>query len=378
MSTPETTTVTGASTGHGTHMSGGTARKARSINRPTTANGSPRPTPRPGSTLGVLAVFVTAVLWGTTGTAATFAPEVSPIAIGSVAMGIGGLLQALIALPCLRRERATLAAHKGLVAVGAVAVVVYPLAFYSSMHLAGVAIGTVVSLASAPLASGVLELLLDRKRLSPWWMLAAALGTTGSALLCVAKAAQPSASATETLMGIGLGLAAGASYALYSWAVHRLLGQGISRGAAMGSVFGAGGLMLLPVLVLTGAPLLDSATNFAVGAYMALVPMFLGYVLFGVGLTRVRPSTATTITLSEPAVAALLAIAVVGERLSLLGWSGLGVLALALAVLALAPGTSDDGASPTPRDARITGSREFPRRLAPTTSASAPTGSRPR
>src|SRR5690606_3088352 len=36
-----------------------------------------------GSLGGVLAVLVTSVLWGTTGTAATFAPEVGPLAIGA-------------------------------------------------------------------------------------------------------------------------------------------------------------------------------------------------------------------------------------------------------------------------------------------------------
>ncbi|MFF5020735.1 MULTISPECIES: hypothetical protein [Micrococcus] len=47
-----------------------------------------------------------------------------------------------------------------------VAVAVYPLAFYSSMHWAGVAIGSVVSLASAPLASGLLERIVEHRRLS--------------------------------------------------------------------------------------------------------------------------------------------------------------------------------------------------------------------
>jgi DME family drug/metabolite transporter len=70
---------------------------------------------------------------------------------------------------------------------------------------------------------------------------------------------------------------------------------------------------------------------------MALVPMFLGYFLFGVGLARVRPSTATTLTLTEPAVAAILAVVVVGERLGIMGWSGMAILAAALAVLAFAP-----------------------------------------
>ena len=46
---------------------------------------------------GFIAVLVASVLWGTTGTAASFAPHLSPLAIGALAMGGGGLLQALLA-----------------------------------------------------------------------------------------------------------------------------------------------------------------------------------------------------------------------------------------------------------------------------------------
>ncbi|WP_306556937.1 EamA family transporter [Arthrobacter sp. Marseille-P9274] len=91
------------------------------------------------------------------------------------------------------------------------------------------------------------------------------------------------------------------------------------------------------MLVVTGAPLVASPPSFAVAAYMALIPMFAGYFLFGFGLARVRPSTATTLTLAEPAVAAVLAVLVVGERLSVLGWAGLSVIGAALVVLAFAP-----------------------------------------
>jgi DME family drug/metabolite transporter len=290
------------------------------------------------ATGGVIAVLVTSFLWGTTGTAATFASDAGPLAIGAAALGIGGLLQAAIALPALIRARQSLRVHAGLLAAGAVAVAVYPLAFYSSMRLAGVAIGTVVSLASAPLASGILERVIERRRLSRWWMLAAFLGVLGSVLLCLSRAAGPAASSTAgTAAGVGLGLLAGMTYALYSWVVHRLMQHKVGRAASMGAVFGAGGALLVPVLLVTGAPLVASAQSFTVAAYMALVPMFLGYFLFGVGLARLRPSTATTLTLAEPAVAALLAVTVVGERLGTVGWIGLGILGAALIVLVLAP-----------------------------------------
>jgi DME family drug/metabolite transporter len=103
----------------------------------------------------------------------------------------------------------------------------------------------------------------------------------------------------------------------------------------MGTVFGIGGLLLMPVLVITGAPLVASWQNMAVGVYMALVPMFAGYVLFGWGLARVRASAATTISLAETLVAAVLAVLVVGERLPALAWAGAALVTGSLFVLTL-------------------------------------------
>lgn len=292
--------------------------------------------------VGIGTITLTSILWGTTGTAATFAPDVGPIAIGAAALGIGGLLQALIAVPALRAARAALRERIGTIMLGAFAVAVYPLAFYSSMHLAGVAIGTVVSLASAPLASGLLERVIEHRPLSRGWILAAGLGTAGSAALCLSQTTPSSGETVAVLAGIGLGVIAGITYATYSWTVRRLMNEGIGRAAAMGSVFGTGGLLLIPVLLATGAPLLATPATISVAAYMALVPMFLGYLLFGIGLARVPASTATTITLSEPAIATLLAVTIVGEHITPIGWAGLALLASALAVLVLTP-------QPTPR-----------------------------
>lgn len=301
--------------------------------------------------VGVSAILVTSVLWGTTGTAATFAPDTGPLAIGAAALGIGGLLQAAIALPALRAARTALRARWRIVVLGAISVAIYPLAFYSSMHLAGVAVGSVVSLASAPLASGLLERIVDGRALSRWWMLAAALGVIGSVMLCVAKLEGQTALAGDAIGGILLGLVAGATYAVYSWVAHGLMNEGIGRAASMGAVFGVGGLLLVPVLLVTGAPLIASAQSFAVAGYMAIVPMFIGYVLFGIGLARVSASTATTITIAEPAVATLLAVLIVGERLTPLGWTGLGVIGLVLVLLAVAPGNASQRA-PSVRAAR--------------------------
>jgi drug/metabolite transporter, DME family len=109
---------------------------------------------------------------------------------------------------------------------------------------------------------------------------------------------------------------------------------GLPSRPVMGAVFGLGGILLLPVLALTGAPIITSGSNLAVAAYLAIVPMFIGYLLFGRGLGTVVASTATTVSLLEPAVAALIAVIVLGEHLPPIGWLGLGLLFASLVITA--------------------------------------------
>ncbi|WP_052201901.1 DMT family transporter [Ensifer sp. ZNC0028] len=303
------------------------------------------------SFVGFACVLVASALWGTTGTTATFAKGVSPLGIGAVAMGFGGLLLALTALHSIARSRARIAAQWPMLILGALSVAVYPLAFYSSMHLAGVAIGTVISIGSAPLAASLIERFFDGQKLTTRWLLGAAAGLGGAVLLTFSEShgSGGAADPTAVLYGILLGLVSGVLYALYSWVARRLMQAGIPPRAAMGSIFGLGGTLLLPVLVFTGAPLLASTTNIAVGIYMALVPVLVAYVLFAYGLARVSATMATTLSLLEPVIAAVLAVVIVGERLPAEGWVGIGLIVGSLFILTLPiPGRRRGAERPRP------------------------------
>jgi len=220
------------------------------------------------------------------------------------------------------------------------------------MHLAGVTVGTVVTIGSAPLLSALIERLFDRRPLTKRWVVGASLGLLGTVLLCMAEStghlpSTVNSSVMENMLGIGLGLLAGITYALYSWTAHKLMQQGAASSSAMGTTFGIGGLLLMPVLLFTGGNLMDSWSNAAVGIYMALIPMFLGYFLFGLGLARIRASTATTLSLIEPVVAAILAVIIVGERLPLSGWVGVALVVACLAVLT-SPSSKDETQTKAP------------------------------
>ncbi len=294
---------------------------------------------RPGrNALAPLALVVASVLWGTTGTAASLMPvDVGPLAIGAVTMCVGGLLLfAFSARPALSSIRDRSAG--GWLALGAIGVFVYPLAFYTAMDFAGVAVGNVVALGSGPVFAALLEWIVEGRRPTRRWLACTAVAVVGILLLAVFG--HPGRSAGDDggllLPGTLLGLLAGLAYALYTYASSRALATGHGGRAVMGGMFGIGALLLLPVLVVTGAPLLQSGRTVGIAVYLVVAPMFLAYLLFAVGLRRIRSSVATTITLVEPLVATVLAVTVVGERLTVTGWAGLAMILAGVATMATA------------------------------------------
>lgn len=283
---------------------------------------------------GTLAILFASILWGTTGTAASFAPDLSPLAIGAFSMGVGGLMQAGLAYRKILLAFDKLLQNKKLLAVSALALAIYPLAFYSSMKLSGVAIGTVVSIATAPFFSALLECLISKKNnINKRWLTSFAIGVVGIGLLVFSESSSTNESGDDLkLLGIALGLVAGLCYAIYSWATKALIDKDIESQAAMGSIFGLGAMLLLPTLWFTGENLFSSQINVLVISYLTLIPQCLGYIAFSFGLRHVTASSANLLTLFEPVVAAVLAVCVVGELIPFIGWLGMFLIVLCLLI----------------------------------------------
>lgn len=284
-------------------------------------------------TYAVSAILFASLLWGTTGTAASFAPTVSPLAIGAFSMGVGGLMLAILGAKNLRIDAKRLLKEGKLLCIGAIALAIYPLAFYSSMRLSGVAIGTVISIASAPFFVALIECLFCKQNnIDRRWVLSLFIGSVGIVLLASSETnlAQQTLDDESKVIGILLGFVAGLAYALYSWAAKALINRGISSKSAMGSIFGIGAVLLVPILILNRNDLFATTINTLVVVYIAVIPMFVGYVCFGYGLNTIHASKATLLTLFEPAVAAVFAVVVVGESISVLGWVGVVLIMLCL------------------------------------------------
>lgn len=288
-----------------------------------------------------IAVLVTSVLWGTTGFGASFAAPLGAVTIGAAAMGIGG---AVLAACNWRKLPAVFRAPGAtrLVLSGAVAICVFTLCFYGAMGLAGVALGTIVTICSSPIFAGLLELFIDRQPLSGRWYVAAALAIAGGVLLVTGRGAGGGwmgADPSQLPAGVAVGLVAGAAYAVYAWLLGTLIKptprrpDGLDRSATVAAILAVAAIPLLGFMAASGgAQLLDPAVWPAL-LYLGIVPMAIGHALFGWSLAALSASTVTLYTLLEPAVATLLAVFIIGERLTAAGWLGLLLVLLGVAVL---------------------------------------------
>jgi DME family drug/metabolite transporter len=268
-----------------------------------------------------LLVLAAAVLFGTTGTAQALGPDgLDPVLVGAGRVVLGGAL--LAAFAGWRGELRGLARWPRLpLAIGALGVAGYQLCFFGGVARAGVAVGTVVTIGSAPAFTGLLAWAYGQGRPSPRWAVATALAVVGCAVLVLtggATRADP--------VGVGLALGSGLGYAGYAVAGKRLLDNGHTPSGVMGATFGLGGLLLVPVLLASGPSALADPAMLAVIGYLAVVPTAIAYLLYARGLAQLSAATAATLTLAEPVVAALLGVALLDEPVTAARVLGAGLV----------------------------------------------------
>jgi DME family drug/metabolite transporter len=276
---------------------------------------------RPSAALLVVAA---AMLWGTTGTARQLGPDgPSALAVGAMRVAVGGGI--LLVLAARRRMRMHgWAPVPTALAVGAMAA--YQPLFFGGVSQAGVAVGTVVGIGTSPIAGGILGRLVRNERLGGHWVLATVLGIAGAVLLATG-AGDEGGSAVGLLLAIG----AGVSYAIYVAASARLLDDHSPEDVAAVALGGAA-VVLLPVALVAGVGWVTEPGGLAMAAWLGVATVAVAYPLLAAGLAKVGVAATATLTLAEPATAAVLGLTLLGEEIESVGWLGLALVAAGVAV----------------------------------------------
>ncbi|SDZ43204.1 drug/metabolite transporter, DME family [Evansella caseinilytica] len=279
----------------------------------------------------VFFVLFAAILWGTTGTAQTFAPEsADPVAIGAVRSAVGGL--ALLIYVAFRGKlylRGWSLLH---VTVAAVGMAAYQPLFFSAVSVTGVAVGTVIAIGSAPILAGLLEWVIKGNVPERKWWFATILAIAGC-LLLFSNEQELSLSLAGILMALGAGL----SFAIYAIMSKRLL-ERHSFEAVAAVVFSLSALCLMPVLFVYDLSWLLEPNGIAIACHLGLITTAVAYLLFSQGLTGVPAATGVSLSLAEPLTAAMLGVLVVGEMLTPAAWLGAGLLFAGLRLLSFSRG----------------------------------------
>ena len=288
----------------------------------------------PGRRAATWSVLGAATLWGTIGTAQELgAPTAAPATVAAVRSLGGGAVLLLVLLALGRRARihSAVTGAPWAVAGAAAAITVFQLGYLTGVRAVGVALGTLIAIGTAPAWAGLFAVLAGR-RPGLRWALATVATVAGAAVLLVDGGAGDAGQDPGTA-GIVAGLVAGAAYGAYTTVSVRLITAGADGSSAVALTFTGSGLLLLPVLVVGDLSWVATPAGLATTSWLTIGTTAVGYVLFARGLSSLDAPTVTTLTLAEPLAATLLAVVVVGERLTPTGWLGAGLLIVGLAVI---------------------------------------------
>ncbi|MFJ4868057.1 DMT family transporter [Streptomyces sp. NPDC088757] len=286
-------------------------------------------------------LIVAGIAWGTAGAAASLIFRVSDM--GPLALSFwrcaGGLVLLLGAL-ALRPRRAVVPAaeeprrRRAVRVLGTgVGLTVFQSAYFAAVEATGLAVGTVVTLGAGPVLIALGARLALGERLGRGGAAAVAGALAGLVVLVLGGG-----DAEVRPVGVVLAVVSAAGYAAITLLTRRLgrAGGGADALATTTWAFAIGAAGLLPAALAEG---LVPHTGEPVGVllllvYVAAVPTALAYALYFAGAAVVRAATVSVIMLLEPVSAALIAVSLLGERLTTA--IVLGTLLLLAAVTGLA------------------------------------------
>jgi DME family drug/metabolite transporter len=270
---------------------------------------------------GMALVLLAAAMWGTTGTAQTFASGELPATwFGALRLVVASLFFAAYAAVTLRGRVSPVAGglRLGPVLAAGLCMAVYNLAFFAGVRGTGVAVGTAVALGSSPVWAGLLQAVWLRRVPAPAWWLGTGVAVAGGVLMTLGGGARMQISTG----GVLLCLLSGLAYAAYSL-LNQVLVRTASSAALTLGAFSLAALLAVPAAWWdSGWPALQPADMAAI-AYVGVVTAGVAYLLYSHALRHISAATGVTLTLGEPVMAFVMAVTVVGERPGLLAFAGL-------------------------------------------------------
>jgi len=266
----------------------------------------------PQTRSSILLVVGAGILFGTAGTAQALGPVgTTPVGVGVLRIQVGAVAL-LLAMPFLGhdpRRLLTLWRSPAMLVTAATAALYQPL-FFGAVSQVGVALGTLVAVGSEPVLAGLLGWVVLRHRPTASWIGVTVIAVAGLVLLSA------DGLGGGTAPGLVLALGSGLCSAFYTVAAKIQLDRGVTALEVPTGSFVLGGILLLPLLV--GQPLdwVTQPSGIALVLYLGIATMAVANTLLTRGIHGLRPGPVATLMLTDPLVATILGVVILGEALA--------------------------------------------------------------
>jgi DME family drug/metabolite transporter len=296
---------------------------------------------------GLFYLIVAGTAWGTAGAAAALvfkASDMGPVSLSFWRCAGGFVLLYAVRLMRSRRRSSSSSAYAAvsvplrrrlprIVATG-VALAVFQTAYFASVESTGLAVGTVVTMGSGPVLIALGARFTMGERLGRGGVVAVAGALAGLVVLVLGGGG-----ASVRPQGVVWGLLSAAAYAAMTL-LTRWWGRDGGADSSDTTVwsFAVVSVCLLPLAAVEGLVphAADPARMGLYLLYIVVIPTAVAYALYFAGAAVIRSATVSVITLLEPLSAAVIAVLLLGEELTVSTVAGTLLMLAAVTGLAVA------------------------------------------
>ncbi len=283
-----------------------------------------------GRTLGIFAVALGTILWGTVGPVVKLFPEGTAFQYSLVRNLSGTTALWLFVLLSKNKKRYTKQDIVPILVSGTGAALFFPL-YIKAFQLTGVGVAAVVSIGVAPIFVGLIAWIALKQSPGKQWVIGTLIAVTG-----VVALNWPSGDNTVNVLGIGFALAAAFGYSLQATGMG-MISKRHTPFQCVAPMFTIGTIFQAPLSYGKDFTFLQDPALLMGALYGGIVTVALAYAFFIYGIARIGAATAVTVGLMEPLTASILGVVLFSETVSTIGIVGSVLILAGLVVVSRPP-----------------------------------------
>jgi DME family drug/metabolite transporter len=283
-----------------------------------------------GRILGISAVALGTIIWGTVGPVVRLFPEGTEFQYSLVRNLTGVSALWLFVLFSKDKRRYTKQDIVPILVGGIGATLFFPF-FILAFQLTGVGVAAVVSIGVAPIFVGLIAWIALKQPPGKQWAIGTVIAVAG-----VVALNWPSGDNTVSFLGVAFAMAAAFGYSMQATGMG-MISKRHTPFQSVAPMFTIGTILQAPLSYGRDFSFLQDPVLLLGVLYGGIVTVAVAYAFFIYGISRIGAATAVTVGLMEPLTASILGIVLLGETVSAIGIVGSVLILAGLVVVSRPP-----------------------------------------